>query len=109
MYVLGSLDKIEALAIMGNSPLGPNPMVAFLAGNASALPALMDELRALIPANHPKGVEAVEVFGYLPVGCAAYALSESKAVLPSGEHWYCPRETLQLVMQWQAGTLGGAR
>ena len=107
VYVLGSREKIEALAIMGNSPLGPNPMVAFLAGNATALPALMDELRALIPANHPKG--PVEVFGYLPIGCAAFALSESKAVLPSGEHWYCPRETLQLVMQWEAGTLGGAR
>ena len=46
------------------------------------------------------------VSGYLPKGSEAYRMADEKTKLPgAGEAWYCPRETLELVMQWEAGTL----
>ena len=104
-YLLGSCDAIGALAfVLQPSPFGPNAMVRFIAGPRVA--TLMDELRYLIPADHPKGPQAAEIFGYLPVGCAAYELSAAKVPLGAAkEAWYCPRETLELVMEWKAGTL----
>ena len=109
VYVLAGATRpdlpspIAALAVVGKSPMGPNPLVAFIAGDAVG--EMMDALRCLIPADHPSGPSAAEVFGYLPVGCAAYEMAAQKTALPSGAEWYCPRETLQLVMEWRAGSL----
>ena len=106
---LGSpASGIEALAIVGPSIMGPNAMVSFIAATGSKkVMQLMDTLRCLIPTDHPRGPSAAETFGYLPVGCAAYALADEKTPLNSqgGESWYCPRETRQLVMEWKAGSL----
>ena len=66
---------------------------------------MMDNLRTLIPTDHPKGPAAAEVFGYMPLGCAAYELAANKEALPSGAAFYCPRETLQMVFEWRAGSL----
>ena len=53
-----------------------------------------------------RSASAVEVFGYMPVGCAAYdAAAQKTPIGAGGEHWYCPRETRQLVMEWTAGSL----
>merc|ERR1719183_946056 len=102
--MLGDFDAIEAVAIVGSSWMGPNPCLCFIAGvGDAATAALMDDLRTLIPADHPKGPEAAEVFGYLPLGCAAYEMAADKKPLPSGEtnFFYCPRETLEMMAEWE--------
>ena len=93
--------------MVAKSWAGPNPILAYISGSKAGVGALLDDLRTLIPHDHPKGPSAAEVFGYLPVGCEAYAHADKKAALPSGCHFYCPRETLQLVASWRAGTLPG--
>ena len=103
VYILGSLTAIQAVAIIGASGWGPNPCICFAAGAKVA--ELMDDMRCLIPADHPRGAGAAELFGYLPLGSAAYKLAAEKVVLPSGTNFYCPRETLEMVTEWKAGTL----
>jgi len=106
VYAIGTMARLEALAIVGANWSGPNPCVCFVAGaSVAATHEMLDELRCLVPADHPDGASAAEVCGYLPVGCAAYEAAANRTPLPSKLAWYCPRETLEMVMQWEAGTL----
>lgn len=98
-----------AVAILGKGAFGPNPVLRFIAGvDDAAVDAMLDDLRSLIPTEHPRGPSAVEVFGYLPVGCSACRAAADRRPLPSADDkavWYCPRETLQLALTWKAGSL----
>ena len=69
----------------------------------SAVRLLMGELRTLLPTEQPDKAKKVEVSGYLPLGSHSYEMAASKV-----DTWYCPRETLELVMGWKAGSLNAA-
>ena len=69
IYAIGAITSLDALAIVAPTPwFGPNPIVCFLAGrDASSTMAMLDDLRCLIPAEHPRGPAAAEVSGHTPV------------------------------------------
>lgn len=97
-YILGPLSAPTALALVTPSETGPNSILSFAAG--PAVDELLDDLCTLIP---PGG----EIWAYWPVGSAAYELAIAQTRLPSGARFYCPRDTEQLVTEWEAGSLQG--
>ena len=94
----------QALAIIGPDWEGPNLCLCFVGGSSqSAVRLLMGELRTLLPTEQPDEAKKVEVSGYLPLGSHSYEMAASKV-----DTWFCPRETLELVMGWKAGSLNPA-